>query len=398
MIQNSTTCDGHGRVVNTEIPPEIPCTWARSNQTSGPFDSAHASLEVPPSPESDSAAVTIKTPSSKLENKRCICPYTRCGRSFAKKGDLHRHINAKHERTKTFLCPVRGCFKGQNRRTFTRTDKLKAHLQAMHGPDDIVVCPQKDCPSAGVRLIELQPHIRHAHRPAGLDWAIPQWYCPVKPCSFRQSHRNLWYHILEHYNKGDTARLEATTTVLQTMNISLVRSGCAHDFAMEPCSRSIARTCFCPVTDVHITCPVCLWRCHDANAFQQHMADVHLIDPSQQEHFKAWKQYCRQYDLPAFSLPENRSWILRESFRGRSYTCPVCEWSKRVVRRGNTSMVSHHISMYRTDWNELKPHRRQILELYPGFGYLECWKPVWDDLATPQRISAEEATESSLND
>ena len=395
MIQNSTTCDGHGRVVNTEIPPEIPCTLARNNQTSGPFDSAHASLEVPPSPESDSAAVTIKTPSSKLENKRCICPYTRCGRSFARKGDLHRHINAKHERTKTFLCPVRGCFKGQNRRTFTRTDKLKAHLQAMHGPDDIAVCPQKDCPSAGVRLIELQPHIGHAHRTPAWDGTIPQWYCPVKPCSIRQSHPNLWSHILEHYNKGDTARLEATTTILQTMNISLIKSGCVHGLFVESFSRSIARISCCPITDVHINCPVCLWRCNDAKAFKDHMVDAHLIDPSQQEHFKAWKQYCRQYGPSTFHGPEKRTWYFYSSLTERKYTCPACEWSKPKLF---CNMVSHHTSMYRTDWNELEPYRRQILELYPGFGEESCWRHVWDDLETPRRISEVEAAESSLND
>ena len=398
MIQSSTTRDGHGPVVNTDISPGIPCTWARSHQTSGPFDLAHASLEVPLSPDSNLAAVTVKAPSSKLENKTCICPYTRCGRSFARKSDLHRHINAKHERTQTFLCPVIGCFKGQNRRAFTRSDKLKAHLQAMHAPDDIAVCPQKECPSAGVRLIELRPHIRHAHHTTAWDGTIPQWYCPVKPCSFRQSHRNLWDHILEHYNKGDTARLEAATTILQTVNISLIKSGCVHGLFVESCSQSTARICCCPITAVNIICPVCLWRCHHANDFGQHMADVHLIDPSQQEHFKVWKQYCRQHLLLESSNPGNVWWSLHESFRGRSYTCPICKWSQRVVRRADMSMVSHHISMYRTEWNDVKSYRRQILELYPGFGDLECWKPVWDDLATPRRISAEEATESSLND
>ena len=395
MIQSSTTCDGHGPVVNNEIPLEIPCTWARSNQTSGPFDLAHASLEVPLLPDSNLVAVTVKTSSNKLENKTRICPYTRCERSFARTGDLHRHINAKHERTKTFLCPVKGCFKGQTRRTFTRTDKLKAHLQAMHGPDDIVVCPAKECPSAGVRLIELQPHIRHAHRTAGLGGAIPQWYCPVKPCSFRQSNRNLWYHILEHYKKGDTARLEATTTVLQTMNISLIKSGCVHGLFIKSCSQSTARICCCPITAVNIICPVCLWRCHHANDFRQHMVDVHLIDPSQQEHFKAWKQYCCQQVSPAFTNPATEYWFLRKDSIGRSYTCPACQWSKPASFDDG---VSHHISMYRTDWNELKHYRRQILELYPGFGEEICWRHVWDDLATPRRISAEEATESSLND
>ena len=395
MIQNSTTCDGHGRVVNTETPPEIPCTLATSNQTFGPFDLAHASLEVPLSPELNLAAVTGTPPSSKLENKTSICPYPRCGRSFAREADLLRHINSKHERTQTFLCPVKGCFKGQNRRAFTRSDKLKAHLQAMHGPEDIAVCPQKECPSAGVRLIELQPHIRHAHNTFTWDGTIPHWYCPVKPCSFRQGHRNLWDHILEHYNKGDTARLEATTTILQTVNISLIKSGCVHGLFVESCSQSTARVCCCPITDVHITCPVCLWRCHDANDFRQHMVDVHLIYPSQQEHFKAWKQYCRQHGLSAYTDPGDRYWSLREISRGTCYTCSVCEWSKPIY---DANTVSHHLSMYRTDWNDLKVHRQQILELYPGFCTESWWKPVWDDLATPRRISAEESAESSLTD
>ena len=394
MIQSGATCEGRGPgpVVNTEIHPEIACTLARSNQTSGPFDLA---------PESNLAAVTGTPPSSKLENKTSICPYPRCGRSFAREADLLRHINSKHERTQTFLCPVKGCFKGQNRRAFTRSDKLKAHLQAMHGPEDIAVCPEKECPSAGVQLIELQPHIRYGHHldlVRSLNGAIPQWYCPVKPCSIRKSHQNLWDHILEHYNKGDTARLEATTTILQTVNISLIKSGCVHGLFVESCSQSTARICCCPITAVTIICPVCLWLCHDAKDFRQHMVDVHLIDPSQQEHFKAWKQYCRQYGPSTFHGPEKTSWILHESFRGRSYIIPVCEWSQRVVHRDNASEVNHHISMYRTDWNELKPYRRQILELYPRFGEESCWKPVWDDLAGPRRISAEEAAESSLND
>jgi hypothetical protein len=54
--------------------------------------------------------------------------------------------------------------------------------------------------------------------------------------------------------------------------------------------------------------------------------------------------------------------------------------------------------MYRTDWNEIKFFRRQILEHYPQLGWRQGWKSVWDDLARPQRISEEEAAASSLDD
>ena len=43
-------------------------------------------------------------------------------------------------------------------------------------------------------------------------------------------------------------------------------------------------------------------------------------------------------------------------------------------------MSDHLFSMFRTDLSDLKPYRLQVLELYRGFGYEDCWKPVWDDI------------------
>jgi hypothetical protein len=89
-----------------------------------------------------------------------------------------------------------------------------------------------------------------------------------------------------------------------------------------------------------------------------------------------------------------------EQRRGYRLFCPWCGWmSNSSLRDG----LQHHFSMRKVDWNDLKVHRRAILELYPAFGGAPCWYPVWDELAHPLHTSVENpangssARQSSIN-
>ena len=390
-------CDDRGRspAMSTGIIPESSSVSGyESMSTPGPVELIHAPKEAQCPPDFNVGAVASDAPFQARETKPHSCLATRCAKSFARKSDLNRHTKSLHERTETFLCPVKGCFDKQNRRSFSRVDHLKAHIQAMHGPGDIVVCPEKECSNTTMRLIELLRHCQHAHRASTVSFpyrALRDWYCCVKPCHFRRNHVDLWHHITEHFEKGDAARLEAMANVLRTKGLSLIKFDCTHNGSMEAFFRS--HNCYCPITGVFIVCPVCTLECMNACTFQRHMADAHLIDSSQQKHFEAWKDYIAQRDRHVRTDQTDLTWLFCGQSAITTYTCPVCEWSTTCSPPWHE--LNHHVSMYRTDWNDLKLHRGQILELYPSFGMEYCWKPVWEDLARPLRALAEGAAGSS---
>ena len=309
------------------------------------------------------------------------CPFQRCQRPFGRRADLMRHVNARHERTELFLCPAKGCFKKQHRRSFPRLDKLRTHLNAMHQPDSLAECPIEGCSSNSFRLVELFIHLPMAHGERTLLRAMRQWYCPISPCNLPKGQPNLFEHVVEHINANDAAGLEAAAEVLRTKNILLGRSSSLRGRSTLLPRGSVPRVDSLPAMEIQIVCPVCSSRCNDALAFRHHMYGTHLIKPSQQQHFEAWKAYCERFCVSRQFGLEQYEWDLRDLKEGHTVMCPSCGWST-IIGRFRTR-VDHHLIMYRDDLSYLKPYRRHIQELYPEFGTEDCWRAVWEDLAQP---------------
>lgn len=153
-----------------------------------------------------------------------------------------------------------------------------------------------------------------------------------------------------------------------------------------PCNAdSLPKQCCCPVTAVTIVCPVCDAICEDHTAFKVHLERNHYLLRSAAAHFEAWKTYAQA--LPIWSKDANA----RENFDTLSvwhtlckttvsFKCPSCDWAKENV---GWATVDHHLSML-ADPEELRPYRREILKLHPGF----IDHPVWGDLAKPSNAVA----------
>lgn len=285
-----------------------------------------------------------------------VCDTKGCGKAFARKPDLRRHVNSKHVRTSSFLCPATGCFKKQERRSFPRVDKLKAHLRAMHDSGTTSECMQEGCSHTGpLALSELHVHLRLQHGMGShhsRSLPVPSWYCPIKPCTVAQAQKSLFDHILEHVANCDTARLVAAVESLRKQNILLVAPSLGVSQA-EDCYRSMEGRSSDTFTNVHLRCPVCHAHCVDKKAFEKHMVAMHLADTSNRKH--ANDTYYLGY---------------------RRHACS---------------------NMYRTDLSDLKPYRGQILELYHCFAYQDRWRPVWDDVISPSGNRAA-ATNEDVDD
>jgi hypothetical protein len=322
-------------------------------------------------------------PISTSNEKRFICLFSRCKSAFARESDLRRHINAKHNRTTTFFCPAKGCFKKQERRSFSRADKLIAHLRTMHDAHSLGECSHESCRGADpLALIELRVHrLRSLWSELsgyGGFYLLPAWYCPLTACSLRKSQYSLYDHISKHLQNGDSARLEAAADALQKKHLQLAVVGIdSREFDEERQTMQVHVAS--QVIGVHIICPVCQLHCSDGDEFQDHMVEIHLVEPSQQEHLKAWMAEQR----PLFNKPSfwcsTRFEMLPSYPPSANVNCPACGY----LEPGSRS--SHHRDLFRKELDYLKPYRVDIAELYPEFTTEPCWKPVWDDLEGPLR-------------
>lgn len=332
----------------------------------------------------------------RMQTRLNYCPRRRCQAQFKRKSDLQRHINAKHNRTKSFVCPAQGCFKKQNRRISPRADKLKSHLHAMHDAATLVKCPENGCRDASISLVELKLHLNKCHPHSAIQSGIPNWYCPIKPCRISKTHNfDLHDHIYEHCRRDEMVNLEMNVQPLLEHHFKLIKSACFHKSSRGAGIQSTH--CSCTNTGVEIICPVCKTSCKDKAAFQRHMEDLHLVDPSQQNHFDAWKNYCMGFQRNAlFDTygpfdPTTSFWVLYDD-QVKTFTCPSCNWSR--TSNPYCTLVDHHNSMWRTEITDLKSHRGAILALLPhcgsyfGLSSKACWKPLFADLIEPRCASS----------
>ena len=317
--------------------------------------------------------------SSPSNHHAFACSYERCKVAVSRKSDLKRHINAKHTRAKILLCPVKGCFKKQERTRFPRSDKRSAHLRAMHGAHSLSECPEESCLGGEpLTLVELHVHFWSAHRYGrsrnGQLAQVPDWYCPLPRCTIRQTHVGLYEHMLQHINEDDLARLVAAADLLQRKHLRLIISDCGSERVAERGDQYIAT--------LNIRCPVCQLRIADEGAFRQHMIEEHLVEPLQRDHFKLWMAAFK----PQEYIQGNSNGIewqgVYSTTQYETILCPVCGHLRRPTMHG-TVFSNHHVDMYRKDLSYLKPHRGQISELYPGFAKGWFWRSVWKDLASP---------------
>lgn len=62
--------------------------------------------------------------------QRHFCHYGNCVKSYARYGDLTRHIKTIHEAPSSYLCYFDRCPRSINGRGFARKDKLVDHLKS----------------------------------------------------------------------------------------------------------------------------------------------------------------------------------------------------------------------------------------------------------------------------
>ena len=153
------------------------------------------------------------------------------------------------------------------------------------------------------------------------------------------------------------------------------------------------KSCHCPITGVRICCPLCKHLCENAISFKDHMLEAHRIPQGHKDHFDAWRKHCEELDALDVALdrykqrpPHILRWDRLETLFGSNISRLSCTWP---TTGAESCQISRHFDL-RGDLTELKFYHRQILALYPEFGLLECWRPVWQDLLEPLRPTSEE--------
>ncbi|KAI0321338.1 hypothetical protein OF83DRAFT_1099871 [Amylostereum chailletii] len=120
----------------------------------------------------------------------------KCGKQFARKYDVTRHVREVHKKDKPHKCHTRGCGK-----TFSRFDRFRRHVVLVHGgtlatqhyrvPSLRHRCPFRSCNLRFSREIEFQSHIRSAHPGRTVH------KCPMCPCYVLRQD-GLRKHLLRH--------------------------------------------------------------------------------------------------------------------------------------------------------------------------------------------------------
>lgn len=357
----------------------------------GPFNQSANGTVI--ASRSASSAIATNTISPQRPVKRAWeCDHEGCSHAgtFSRDWELQRHKRQKHDGAKQMPCPVAGCFKGTHQTSFARSDKLTAYLRSCGGGVRLA-CPSDECSDQLWDPDLLWVHIQKAHAPrrqcilephmaAILNAVSPVFQiCPWWACRKAVPEAKYSDHLSHHPQE----QLSAMTPGLVSRNYLPVKPGCQH--SADTVNDASLGQCCCPVTAIHIICPVCKTVVADHAAFVAHL-DVHLIQPDLLEHFQAWQAYARSMDV----------WVRQTEFSALnkwgarkivSVQCPSCGWSWTSRERYEGGSSSHHFETL-ADPEMLRLYRREILRLYPGFINFS----VWDDLAHPLR---DEEAESS---
>lgn len=227
-----------------------------------------------------------KTKQAGGKRKRALgfpCTHKNCTWVFKKAADLDHHINSTHTKDEKFMCPVKGCFKGQSRRTFPRIDKLKDHLQRMHQAQSIAECPHGCFSVSLITLFDLAIHgVRHSKNDrsfgrvfGAVEQAVAS-YCPISHCKSRRLHESLRQHVAKHLEIDGLVSIEDNKEAISASDMVLKRRDCAHKQHSATIGEPIHSTCSCEIIDILITCPICSRACDNFKDFSKHMDQCHL--------------------------------------------------------------------------------------------------------------------------
>ena len=328
--------------------------------------------------ELDQPMASFSGQGSVSEDPALPCTWPGCHRRFSRKGDLSRHVQGTHRKIKPFVCPAAGCFKKQQRTTFARRDKLVDHLFAVHDYTTPCCCPRDGCDKIPRRMDEIYVHIRKCGNIDNTDTLRPLRLsldkvcgtldrihpCPIASCKSRSRASDFPGHILRHEQKD----IESAQAVLESNNWMVLKASCSHHN-----SRAGQSSCTCPITTLHVRCPVCHF-IMEYSCFEDHMVLEHLIDDAHRDHFAFWRAHCRLLHVDtAWAVG---TWGVDSQLANKGVQCPVCSCTSTSTR------LDHHLGMMRC-FSYLKPYRLQILRLYPGFLSERFFQAVWDDLENP---------------
>ena len=312
------------------------------------------------------------------------CSHDECNnaRTFRSNYELKRHIRAKHDGQKPFVCPFPGCFKGKTASMFPRSDKVLTHIRGApnHQRATVLKCPAEGCSFPAMELGILGVHIRGHHlkdnpgcgtlKAVANAASSSRGQCPLWSCRKQMPLTMLIEHLMAHTR----FELEAIALDLYSHGYLVVKDSCTH-LTEEKHGGITLLPCPCPVTGVMVICPVCAVVCGDHADFEAHVDETHLVAARKLDHFLSWRQYAREHNV----WPKKQkfrpwsAWPTRDSKRWCNQVCPGCD---HVMNQ--SSRVDHQINML-ADEQQIRPYRGQILSLYPDF----ATHPVWSDLAEP---------------
>jgi len=215
--------------------------------------------------------------------------------------------------------------------------------------------------------------------------------CPLWRCGRHVKSRDLPGHVAKQHAKDD---ILAAIPELEHEGLVVLSTS---DSSQQGHAQS--------GLDITVQCPVCNTTSDDVDGFIAHFWDCHLFlaGSGGADHFESWKsrlvevttkwdQHGRINGLPPWAHLDD--FIVGFRDRMDNFQCSSCLLSfdgwggnsftqPESLRAARNAISAHHLSLLRPEAEvvaELKPHRMQILRLYPEF----VSHPVFADSDEPQ--------------
>lgn len=344
--------------------------------------------------------VDIQAPTQILQDAKALDPLTcnqgGCGKSFARKYELRRHIMQCHEASTGHPCTAEGCFKGHSRWRFVRSDKLSSHIRDCHERGEVFSCHACTQPRS-FPLEDLALHCGRMHPKDQWSRAI------INAASCKRCKCPIW-------NCRKSITLQDMKLHLESHNVDEIHRFSAHLLALGYRVSYAHRDSDHPKTTVAIQCPVCPRTCDSHEDFKHHLWDAHLFVEVEggHMHFLAWKATVRaaacSYDRGHVDAAQ--PWTPLDPTcrpKVREITCDHCAFSTKTneewYRNGlcyRTGLSYQHPTFMRPTEQvikELSPFRMHILRLYPEFES----HPIFDDFNTPREDAVAGPSSSQAN-
>ncbi|KAF2195017.1 hypothetical protein K469DRAFT_698584 [Zopfia rhizophila CBS 207.26] len=317
------------------------------------------------------------------------CTFPGCpSKSFNRHYELERHMR-KHNPHATYECTAIGCNRIGNK-GFYRGDKLKDHVLAGHDTDSIFTCPVPSCTFEDGNPVALtkdlmivhaeshQPYHRTVTENIGAQLLAftrieSQRCCPIPRCPYRLNARK---HSLDEIQKHLVSK---------------------HDSAARSKFKELMAKSGYDALTGHVVCPICTGGFPTHLEFYQHIIGLHLDMPQVAWDIKINPHSCVRCYLGKFL----REWKGSSRLQPNYVLCEACPILFDGYPKYWQHLLEDHLCMPRLaqeikrlpEWHqrnrvhntmetliaalgELRPHRRTILSLYPGFGEAAIWEDI----------------------